>query len=142
MNTKWFVEDDGLYAFKVNTINTKIFKYSLDGKKLLWKQSIPYCYPEYPDSQLLLTATASLVFVICNFVASIYQLSSNGELIYQYPFEKGNVKTLECSDSFLFIFFDTSNVVQYSNIKFQTVAHQCTQLSKLMKDFCVMPCVQ
>jgi hypothetical protein len=115
MDTQWFVEDDGLYVFKVETVDTKVFKYSLDGKNLLWTQSLPYCYPRYPDSQLLLSATTTYVFVVCNSETSIYQLrSKDGELIYQYPLEKGNVKTLECSDSFLFILFDTSNVVQYT----------------------------
>jgi hypothetical protein len=114
LKTPWHVKDDGLYGVQVSQI-VEIIKYPLDGKSLLWRSEFLYCETKDPKNEIFFAVKDFKVFVICTPVnlITIYN-SEDGKIISRYAIDKGNVVSMECSPSFLFILYGDGNVVQYT----------------------------
>jgi hypothetical protein len=114
-NTHWYVLEDGIYSFKVSTINSFVTKFSLDGRQSMWHVLIPYCVTTYPQNQIFITSRKSITYVLCNTANLIVQYNdTTGSIIETVPADKGGVVAIESSPSSLYILYTDTSVVQYS----------------------------
>jgi hypothetical protein len=114
-NSTWYVGDDGLFAFKVNSKGIFLIKYSLDGSSFSWIVPVPYCEYNNIQQEVFFTGKNSRVFIVCSSINLAYLYNSkDGSLEASYPIENRDVVAVESTRNYFFILYNDTNLVQYT----------------------------
>jgi hypothetical protein len=106
---------DTLYSFIINGTDTRVMKYSIDGLKIMWTQSLSLCRPSYTDRELFVTAWQPFVYVICSSSNLLYKFDSEkGLLLDQVQLDIGDVKFIHSSFEYVFILYGDATILQYT----------------------------